>query len=370
MGKVARSLGTRGVFLYTPTALVISLAEDSGEERTVVRRVDSGPVNVDKLIRFDQLLGQVDRLEMSIGVATEELRRIEEAETLYRSPVYVLACAIACAAVAVFFSGSVWDVAAAGLVGALIAVIELLHAHWRLELGLLEPLARVAAALSSLLMAGYLIPIDDRLVTLAGLIILLPGLRLTVALTELAVGHLSAGVARLSGAMVSLATLFVGVTLVWRMAGPIRPLLDVPQPLAPFWRWIALAIAPIAFAIVFRAGLRQWPIIAVVSVLGVLVSWMTGPVFGIEVASFLGALTVGCCSNLYARIRDIPALVSLTPGMLILVPGSFGYRSLSALSQRQTLEGVQYGYEMMLIAASLVGGLLVSGAVIPPKRFL
>ncbi len=370
MGRVADALDIHGEFLYTPTALVISLRDRSGDEMTVVRRVDSGPVNVDKLIRFDQLLSRVDRLEIGTDVAMAELKRIDEATPLYRRPVYISACAVACAAVAVFFGGTPWEIAAAGLIGALVAGIELLHEHWRWESGLLEPLAGVAAATGSLLVAAYLVPIDDRLVTLAGLIILIPGLRLTVALTELAVGHLSAGVARLSGALVSLATLVVGVFLVWRLLDRLHPQLGPRTLPEAYWQWIALALAPIAFAIVFRARWRQWPIISLVSTLGVLASWGIGPRFGIEVGSFFGALSVGCVSNLYARIRDIPALVPLTPGMLILVPGSFGYRSLSALWQHQTLEGVQFGFEMMLVGASLVGGLLVSNVIIPPKRIL
>lgn len=370
MGQVARSLGVSGEFLYTPTALVISLCDSSGTESTFVRRVDSGPVDVDKLIQFDRLLGKAEHAEITVQDATAELKRIDNAASLYSKPVYALACALACAAVAVFFGGTVWEVIAAGLVGVLVVGIEFLHERWKMELGLLEPVAGVAAAFTSLLIARYCVPIDDRLVTLAGLIVLIPGLRLTVALTELAVGHLSAGVARLAGAMVSLATLFVGVTLVWQVAGRFRPVIEQAAPLADYWRWIALAIAPIAFAIVFRAGFKQWPIIAFVSILGVIASWATEPRFGIEVAAFLGALSVGCGSNLYARIRDIPALVALTPGMLILVPGSLGYRSFSALLERQTVEGVQYGFAMVLIGSSLVGGLLVSNVIIPPKRIL
>lgn len=370
MGKVARSLGVSGEFLYTPTALVISLCDSSGAESTFVRRVDSGPVDIDKLIQFDRLLGRAERLEISVRDATTELKRIDDATSLYGNAVYALACAIACASVAVFFSGTLWEVIAAGLVGVLIVGIELLHERWKLESGLLEPIAGVAAALSSLLFARYCVPIDDRLVTLAGLIVLIPGLRLTVALTELAVGHLSAGVARLAGAMVSLATLFVGVTLVWQIAGRLRPVIEHSEPLAGDWRWIALAVAPIAFAIVFRAGFRQWPIIALVSTVGVIASWVIEPQFGIEVAAFSGALSVGCGSNLYARIKDLPALVVLTPGMLILVPGSLGYRSFSALLERHTVEGVQYGFTMFLIGSSLVGGLLVSNLIIPPKRIL
>ncbi len=90
--------------------------------------------------------------------------------------------------------------------------------------------------------------------------------------------------------------------------------------------------------------------------------------YGVEVGSFLGALVVGCCSNFYARVTDKPAMVPVAP-VLILVPGSLGYRSLTALLNfRQTVEGVEFAFGMMLVAMALVGGLLAASAIVPPKR--
>jgi uncharacterized membrane protein YjjB (DUF3815 family) len=56
--------------------------------------------------------------------------------------------------------------------------------------------------------------------------------------------------------------------------------------------------------------------------------------------------------------------------MIILVPGSLGYRSLSALLDQQTLQGVEYAFGTMIVAMSLVGGLLASNALLPPRRIL
>jgi uncharacterized membrane protein YjjB (DUF3815 family) len=63
-------------------------------------------------------------------------------------------------------------------------------------------------------------------------------------------------------------------------------------------------------------------------------------------------------------------MVPLAPGMIILVPGSLGYRSLSALLDRQTIEGIDFAFGTILVAMSLVGGLLASSAIVPPKRIL
>ena len=63
-------------------------------------------------------------------------------------------------------------------------------------------------------------------------------------------------------------------------------------------------------------------------------------------------------------------MVPLAPGMILLVPGSLGYRSLSALLNRETIEGVDFAFGMILVAMSLVGGLLASSVIVPPKRIL
>jgi uncharacterized membrane protein YjjB (DUF3815 family) len=107
-----------------------------------------------------------------------------------------------------------------------------------------------------------------------------------------------------------------------------------------------------------------------VSLSGYFTAKWFGSHFGVEVGSFLGALVVGSGSNLFARLRDRPALVPLAPGMILLVPGSLGYRSLSALLNRETIEGIDFAFGMIVVAMSLVGGLLASSALVPPKRIL
>ena len=96
-------------------------------------------------------------------------------------------------------------------------------------MGLFEPLAGFVAATLALWISPWIQPMDDRLATLASLIIILPGLSFTVAMTELASRHLTAGVARLAGTMVSFMTLTLGVALSWRLFAGIRPN-DVARP--------------------------------------------------------------------------------------------------------------------------------------------
>ncbi len=68
MTKVAKTLGVQSVFLYTPTALVASFG-DGHEEKTFMRRVDSGSVDAEKLIQFDEIL---ERLEAGKSILPKQ----------------------------------------------------------------------------------------------------------------------------------------------------------------------------------------------------------------------------------------------------------------------------------------------------------
>lgn len=370
MAEVSRTLQVEGVFLYTPTALVISLT-DAGRERTYLRRIDSGAVNIDKLIRFDETLERLEAGRLSVAEAAVQMSDIAASDSPYPAWMMVLACALSCGAVAVLFRGTLTDIAVATILGMVIALLELLQTKLIWERGFFEPVAGLLAAVGSLACAHFVAPIDDRLVTLAALIVMIPGLTITVALTELAVGHLSAGVARLAGGCVSLLTITTGVAIGWRIASDWRNIPEVdPSAVADWWQWAAVAVAPIAFAIVFKARYSVWPAIAAVAISGYLASHFAGIVWGVEVGAFCGALVVGVGSNIYARLLNRPALVPFTPGIIILVPGALGYRSLAALLDRETIAGIDLAFAMLIVAMSLVSGILTANVILPPRRIL
>lgn len=85
---------------------------------------------------------------------------------------------------------------------------------------------------------------------------------------------------------------------------------------------------------------------------------------------FLGALAVGLASHVYARAVDRPALVLQTPGILLLVPGSLGYRSLQSFLEDDVVRAVDGAFRTGLVAAALVRGLLAANLILPPRRVL
>jgi uncharacterized membrane protein YjjB (DUF3815 family) len=213
-------------------------------------------------------------------------------------------------------------------------------------------------------------PLSTYLATLGGLIVLLPGLTLSAAMSELTAQHLVSGTARLTGAIMRFLVLMFGVALGGRVAqlafGTAAPVLPVPLP--GWCEWAALLLAPFAFTVLMRARPVDAPAILGVCVAAVLGSRAGSRALGPELGVFAGSLVAGLASNLLARMRHTPALVTLSPALLLLVPGSVGFRSLALLLDREVVNGIEAAFRMVIMFAALVAGLQIAGIAVPAPR--
>jgi uncharacterized membrane protein YjjB (DUF3815 family) len=89
---------------------------------------------------------------------------------------------------------------------------------------------------------------------------------------------------------------------------------------------------------------------------------------GPELGAFFSALLVGLGSNVYAWLSDRPTSVTLVPGVLLLVPGSIGFRGIAFMVDRKTITGVETAFTALLIAAALSAGILTATVLGPQRR--
>jgi uncharacterized membrane protein YjjB (DUF3815 family) len=235
---------------------------------------------------------------------------------------------------------------------------------------LFEPLASALAALVATAAATLVAPLSVYVATLAGIIYLIPGFSLTVALTELATRHLSAGTARFAGALVVFLTVTFGTALGGRVGEAIfgPPAGVVPTP-PPVWAEpLALLLAPLALIVLFRAPAREALWIVATGFIGFQGGRIGGDLLSAELGMFVGALAAGLASRLYARATGRPDAIPLVPAILLLVPGSIGFRSFAQLLERDVVLGIETAFKMVIIAISLVAGLLVAHALVPRRR--
>jgi uncharacterized membrane protein YjjB (DUF3815 family) len=206
--------------------------------------------------------------------------------------------------------------------------------------------------------------------TLAGLIVLLPGLLLTTAITELATRHLASGTLRMSSAFMTLLGIVFGVALGTRLGTMIfgAPLNAVPASLPAWAPIVAIVLAAASSVVILRADPSDALWIVAAGLLGVLAGRFGAARLGQELGMFVAAFGVAMASVAYERLRSRPAPVVLVPGILLLVPGSIGYLSMSSLMERNTVAGIDTAFTMVLTAVSLVAGLLIASIVAPAPR--
>jgi uncharacterized membrane protein YjjB (DUF3815 family) len=56
--------------------------------------------------------------------------------------------------------------------------------------------------------------------------------------------------------------------------------------------------------------------------------------------------------------------------MILLVPGSLGFRGISSLLDRDTLTGIETTFAMFVVAMAIVAGLLIANAAVSPRRVM
>lgn len=365
---VSRLLGLEGQFFCVPTALIASFGAPGAQQGGVVR-VQPGDIDLTRMVRLDALVTAVVRGQLPPERAAEGLRAILAAPARYGPVTRLFAQALAGAAATPFFGGGLRESAVAAVIGAGIAALG--HAMQRGRTShLFAPIgATLAAAVASLapLLVG---PLRVDVVTVSGLLVLLPGLTLTTAVAEVATRNLVSGTARLTVAVLTLLELGFGVAL-GSQAGALVPTgvlapLD-PGPAVEIGAMLAFAAA---FVVLFQARLRDAHLV----VAGVVVAY-TGAragaaLMGPELGAFLGALLAGLASSAVARLADRPAQVALVPGVLMLVPGSLGFSSVRGMLRADTVQAVDAAFHTGMIAIAIVVGLLAAPALLSPRRAL
>lgn len=369
--QVCERLGVEARFFSTPTSIFASFGPPEAL-RTSLIRVEPGGMDLERLTLLDALAQEVIHGKVTPEVGATRIETILSAPVRYTLPITLLCWTLAAAAAAKLFGGGPREMGVAALSSFLIGVLERLTRERPTTARVLEPVAALLTSGLAVVAASLIGPLSVQVSTLSGLIVLLPGLGLTVAINELTTRNLISGSSRLIGAALIFLQLAFGVALGGRLAGllPPAPVLLAPTPL-PFWvDLVALAVVAIAVTVLFRAmpGDAGW--IIAVGAIAFGGARLGAQVLGPELGAFAGALLLGMASNALARLRDRPSVVTIVPGMMLLVPGSLGFRSLESLLARDVLAGVDTAFSMLMVAVAIAAGLLFANALVPSRRVL
>ena len=375
--SVSARLGLNCHSLSTPTSILFSFTDrssgdDALAELTQVIRVSPGQDDLRHLSAVNEIADRVIDGDLDVDAGFRLLRAIHSAPSTQRYLLEVSAYGIAAASVAAILKCGWADLATAFGLGTVVGAIAFACEQRPRLRPSLEALSALVATLFATLVAVYLTPLTLKAVQLASLIVLLPGMTLTTAVRELSTQHLVSGVARFGGAVATLLKLAFGTVVANQLCLLMNwvPSAAAPTPIPAWAQWVALLFGCFSFAVLFRSARRDIPLAMGATALGYLITYYGGREFSPQFGVFLAGLAMGALSNLYARVSRRPGALVRVPGIILLVPGSIGFLSLSQIAQHDVFLGINSAINLTAVLISLVAGLLFSDLVVPPRRAL
>ena len=371
LARISQRLGLDGQFFALPTAFFASLGL-GGQRWTFIQRSPSGDANLAKLSDLQETTDALIAGRLTVSEARDQVRRILAAPDRWGPGLTVLCFGLGSAPAARFFGGGWREMVLTALLGSLVGFMAVLLGRRAGLARLVYPVCGTLVGFLAVAAAYRFEQVSPQVLTLGGLIVLVPGLRLVVSMNELATGNLVAGTARLVDTAMTFLSLGFGVALGQRLAAPMldRAIQGVPEAL-PAWSLLpTLVLSSAAFVVIFKARPRDFIWILAACVLAFhgtrQGAALLGPQFGVG----LGAFALGLASNLYSRLKRRPSVVTLLPGLMVLVPGGLGFRGLEFIIQKQVVVGLDTAFQALFVAIALLTGLLLAHAAVQPRTAL
>jgi uncharacterized membrane protein YjjB (DUF3815 family) len=130
-----------------------------------------------------------------------------------------------------------------------------------------------------------------------------------------------------------------------------------------------------SFAVLFRTATRDVPLVMASALLGYVITRVVGNSSGLGSGAFaagvfFASLAMAALANLYGKIFGRPGALVRVPGIMLLVPGSVGFRALRSVMERDYALGFDTLVAVLSALLALTAGLLFGALLIPPRRYL
>ena len=370
MARVARAIGVDRHEAHVTLTEITTTSHRGASFRTEVAEVRSVGINADRLAELERLAGTLaaSPRRATVEQVSAELDRIERKPPLYPDVVNALWAAVACAAFAFLNHGGPVEMGGAFVAAWCGQLTRRLLLHRGFNQFGVTMLAAAVACLSYLGLVSVLHGLGATEVRhaagyVSAVLFLVPGFPLVTGGLDLAKLDFSAGVARLTYALMILTSAALAVWGVSIAVG-LSPDPEAGPALAPevqlALRTVASFVGVLGFALMFNS---PWRMALGAAVIGMVANtgrlYLVGEVAP-QAAAAGAALLVGLLSAVIAPRLGVPRITVSVPAVVIMVPGVSAYRSVFYLSNGDTTEALAYGVQAGLVVVALSVGLAVA----------
>lgn len=366
--EVSGQIGVEGSFLITPTSVSMTL-DFPEESQSVNLRLFPGTIDLRKLNQTRFILDQVLDGDLTIESALDALETIDGEKQLYPLWARIISFGLVGACLTMFLGGNGYDFFTALFAGLLVGGAVFAMRGARVE-PVRDALIAFGVTCLAFLVKTKIGEISVNTVVISSLIILIPGLSLTISISELANKHVSSGTARLMGATVDFFKLGAGIIAGHHLASFFSlPVLSAPARIYSLVEIaFAVIVCSVSTAVVFNSEKRDVPWIGLGSILAIGSLGLLEKHLATNTSIFVASLAVGIFCNLFSQYKRRSPTTLLLPSIVFLVPGSIGLKGLNLLLSNNLALGAEQGLKTITTAVLIVSGLFFADAIWPTGR--
>ena len=367
--QLPRLFGFKGEMLAAaPFAFFEFRQSANAEPYRLTYRLAETSFDLTKLSNLWALVNDLEAGQISIDQGVARLKQIDSLAAPYKSSTVALAYSLCGAGFAVLLSAVWFDVFLAALLSLVVFAITLYAGRSQWVSNRINFTAAFAASILANLLALLFSGSNPFTVALCAVIVLIPGLALTLGVAELASKSIISGISRLVDGVSITLVLVIGSAFGSSVVNTLWP---VPAPadqqdysLGLIFLCIILLMLGLSFIFKVRRQDLGWVALAgIITYTGVLL----GGQFGDWQGSFIGALGLGLYTGLVSLRRHIPGSVMMLPGIMILVPGVAAYFGVNTLQTNSIFSALPAVWGVMVQIVAILGGLYVAASIMPQK---
>lgn len=376
---VARALGHPVQVMVTAEALLVTVGSEAHFQTKVGHALSAMTVDMGTLMALQQVVDGICLGTLKAQAIDAQLDAVEQARPEHSPLVMTLGIAITAASLARLF-GAQWSVViAAFMAGLLSVVLRRLMGRYSLNgVATVFITALLSGVCSILVLRAFPGASPVLCLTAAGMI-LVPGVPLINGVRDLVSGHPGNGLARIATGAMTVLVISFALFVAAASAGDSLPVGTGPGSLALGQDVLFAATAALGYALFFNV---PWRVLWVCVLCGMAAhgTRTLAQHHGLDLAcaSLLGAFAAGLVALLAASRFRVPPVAFAFPGIVALIPGSYGFRagigglqlmSLGADSPVALIaDTTSLAITTVIVSAAIAVGLLLALAIQPERH--
>jgi len=323
--RIVAAYGVAGLQVaLLPTSLFVQTGTGDSAHVQFSSQV-APPLRLDQIDGLCRLVRQLERAELTMPEASEELDAVYHRRPTFRWPLRTVGHAVLTAGLALLLQPTPGGIAAASALGLLIGVLKLARLP---TVTLVFPImTSFLTAATVFWSAGYLHADNPIRLLVAPLVTFLPGGMLAIATMEIAAGQMVSGASRLVNGFVQLALLAFGIVAAGALlrVSPADFADHRAAGLGTWAGWAGVIVFAVGIYLHFSAPLRSLPWMLLVLYVAFAGQTIGDAQFGGQISGFFGAVAMTPVVLWVERLPSgPPKMVTFLPAFWLLVPGAAG----------------------------------------------